>query len=240
MIELNRLTKKYEGIAAVNDVCLKIEKEERVAIVGPSGSGKTTLLRMIAGLEVPDAGEIRINGKNAGIQDKIIIPPHKRGIGMIFQDLALWSHMTVMENLEFGLKCQKVKKAERKAKIERISDMIKINGYLNRYPQYLSGGEKQRAALARTILLEPEILLMDEPFSGLDTVLKNEIQYTILRLVKELKLVMIYVTHDREEALAMADKIVVMVNGSVIQTGNIKELSENPKTDFVEKFMRNI
>ena len=192
MIALNHLTKKYDGIAAVNDVCLEIEKEERVAIIGPSGSGKTTLLRLIAGLETPDAGAININSQVASTSGKIIIPPGKRKLGMIFQDLALWPHMTVIENLEFGLKCQGIMKNRRKEKIESVLTMIRLNGHLNRYPQSLSGGEKQRVALARTIILEPEIMLMDEPLSSLDTVLKNEIMDIILSLVKRLKMVMIY------------------------------------------------
>ena len=238
MIELKNITKAYKGVAAADNVSLKIEPEESVVLAGMSGSGKTTLLRLIAGFEAPDSGEIFINGQSVSKANKIIIPPNRRGIGMIFQDLALWPHITVMENLEFGLKARGLKKAERKRKIEIISDLIKLNGYLNRYPQSLSGGEKQRVALARTLVLEPAIMLMDEPLSKLDTVLKDEFQNLIISLVRTLKLVLVYVTHDRNEALAIADKIVVMSEGAVVQAGAANDLLENPKTDFVRKFMR--
>jgi len=237
MIELKNITKAYKGVA-VDNVSLKIEPEESLVLAGMSGSGKTTLLRLIAGFEAPDSGEIFIRGQRVSETHKIIIPPNRRGIGMIFQDLALWPHLTVMENVEFGLKARGLKKTERKRKIEIISDMIKLNGHLNRYPQSLSGGEKQRVALARTLVLEPAIMLMDEPLSKLDTVLKDEFQDLIISLVRTLKLVLVYVTHDRNEALAIADKIVVMSEGAVVQAGAANDLLENPKTDFVRKFMR--
>lgn len=238
MIELKNITKTYKGVAAVENVSLKIEPEESLVLAGMSGSGKTTLLRLIAGFEAPDSGEIQINGQLVSKPHKIIVPPNRRGIGMIFQDLALWPHLTVLENLEFGLKACGLKKAERKRKIENISDVIKLNGHLNRYPQSLSGGEKQRVALARTLVLEPDIMLMDEPLSNLDTVLKDEFQNLIISLVKRLKLVLFYVTHDRNEAFAIADRIAVMSQGAVVQTGTVNDLLENPKTDFVRKFMR--
>ncbi len=157
---------------------------------------------------------------------------------MIFQDLALWPHMTVQENLEFGLKSQGVKKIERKEKIENVLNMIKLNGHLNRYPNSLSGGEKQRVALARTLILKPEIILMDEPLASLDTVLKDELQDMIIRLVKKLNILLLYVTHNREEAIAIGTNIVVMSDGGIVQSGNINNLMENPKTDFVKKFIR--
>jgi ABC-type Fe3+/spermidine/putrescine transport system ATPase subunit len=238
MIELKNITKKYKNAVAVDNVSLKIEPKESVVFAGMSGSGKTTLLRLIAGFEAPDSGEIQIRGQCASKPHKIIVPPNRRGIGMIFQDLALWPHLSVLENLEFGLKARGLKKTERKQKIEIISDLIKLNGHLSRYPQSLSGGEKQRVALARTLVLEPDIMLMDEPLSNLDTVLKDEFQNLITSLVKRLKLVLLYVTHDRDEALAVADRIAVMSEGSLVQTGTANDLLENPKTDFVKKFMR--
>lgn len=238
MIELKNVTKKYGSITPVDNVSLTIEREEPVAIVGPSGSGKTSLLRLIAGLEEPDSGEIFMDGKKVSSQRRIIIPPDRRRLGMIFQDLALWPHMTVMENLEFGLKSQGIRKAERKKKIENVLSMVKLNGHVDRYPQFLSEGEKQRVALGRTIILEPQIMLMDEPLSSLDPLLKDELQDMIINLVKKLMIVLLYVTHDREEALAMAGKIVVMFKGRIEQAGNIDDLLEKPKTDFVKRFMR--
>jgi len=238
MIELRDLTKKYGPITAVDHVSLKIEREEPVAVVGPSGSGKTTLLRLIAGLEEPDSGEIFIDGQKASSRGRIIIPPNKRGLGMIFQDLALWPHMTVRENLEFGLKSQGLKKNNRKEKIRNVVRTVKLNGHRDRYPQFLSEGEKQRVALARTIVLEPEIMLMDEPLSSLDTLLRDELQDMIIDLVRKLGFVLVYVTHDREEALRVATKIVVMFKGRIEQTGKIDDLLESPKTDFVKRFMK--
>ncbi len=238
MIELKNLTKKYGAITAVNDISLKINREDSIVLAGPSGSGKTTLLRLIAGLETPDAGEIFIHGQKAGIGGKIIIPPNKRKLGMIFQDLALWPHMTVLENLEFGLKSQGVKKTERKEKIENILSIIKLNGHLKRYPHSLSGGEKQRVALARTVVLEPEIILMDEPLASLDTVLKDELQDMIISLVKKLNILLVYVTHNREEALTIAGRIVILSDSRIVQEGSINDLLKNPGTEFVKRFIR--
>jgi len=209
-----------------------------VALVGPSGSGKTTLLRLIAGLESPDSGEIFIDRQQASVGGKIILPPNRRRLGMIFQDMALWPHLTVTENLEFGLKSRGVRKPERNRRIKTVLEMVELNGRLNRHPHSLSGGEKQRVALARTIVPEPEIMLMDEPLSSLDTVLKTELQDMIIRLVRKLRVTLVYVTHDREEALAMAGRIVVMLNGRIVQSGSVSDLSKNPKTEFVKKFIR--
>lgn len=238
MIEFKNLTKKYGSITAVNKVSLKIGRRERVAIVGPSGSGKTTLLRLLAGFEEPDFGEIFIDGQKVSSQGRVITPPDKRRLGMIFQDLALWPHMTVRENLEFGLKSQGLKKAQRIEKIQDVLRIVKLDGHLNRYPQSLSEGEKQRVALARTIVLGPEIMLMDEPLSSLDTLLKEELQEMIVELVRRLNIVLIYVTHDREEAFAVATQIVVMCKGQIEQIGSIEDLSERPKTEFVKRFVR--
>ncbi len=238
MIELKNLTKNYGTTAALDNISLEINSECSVVVAGPSGSGKTTLLRLIAGLETPDAGDIFINGQKASTGGKIIIPPNKRKLGMIFQDLALWPHMTVLENLEFGLKFQGVKKAERKEKIENILSIIKLNGHLKRYPHSLSGGEKQRVALARTVVLEPEIILMDEPLASLDTVLRDELRDMIVSLVKKLNIILVYVTHNREEALAIAGRIVVLSDNCVAQEGSINHLLENPGTEFVRKFIK--
>jgi len=240
MIELQNITKKYNQTTAVKTVSLKIAKGDRVVIVGPSGSGKTTLLRLIAGLEIPDTGELFINGNLASRSGKIITPPHRRKLGMIFQDLALWPHLSVQQNLEFGLKALKVKKAARQDKIADILNLMTLNGYQTRYPNSLSEGEKQRVAIARTIITEPQIMLMDEPLSSLDTVLKNELLEMIIKLVRKLKILLIYVTHDREEALAYDARIVVMFQGSIIQDGDWKALNANPANTFVKKFIRGL
>jgi ABC-type Fe3+/spermidine/putrescine transport system ATPase subunit len=237
MIELQNITKKYDQTTAVKTVSLKIAKGETIIAVGPSGSGKTTLLRIIAGLEAPDRGKLFINGQLASQPGKIIIPPHRRQLGMIFQDLALWPHLSVQQNLEFGLKALKVKKAARQDKIAAILNLMALDGYQTRYPHSLSEGEKQRVAIARTIITEPQIMLMDEPLSSLDTVLKNELLEMIIELVRKLKILLIYVTHDRGETLAFNARIVVMFQGSMIQDGDWKALNANPANTFVKKFV---
>jgi ABC-type Fe3+/spermidine/putrescine transport system ATPase subunit len=240
MIELQNITKKYNQTTAVKTVSLKIAKGETIIAVGPSGSGKTTLLRIIAGLEAPDRGKLFINGQLASQPGKIIIPPHRRQLGMIFQDLALWPHLSVQQNLEFGLKALKVKKAARQDKIAAILNLMALDGYQTRYPHSLSEGEKQRVAIARTIITEPQIMLMDEPLSSLDTVLKNELLEMIIELVRKLKILLIYVTHDRGESLAFNARIVVMFQGSMIQDGDWKALNANPANTFVKKFVRGL
>ena len=200
MIELFTLSKRYGPILAVNQVSLKIEKGECFTLLGPSGCGKTTLLRLIAGFEVPDEGKIFIEGREVS-NPKKVEHPSNRHVGMIFQDLALWPHMTVKENIAFGLKGNKMRREDRERKIKKILSTINLEGHLNRYPHQLSGGEKQRLAIARALSLKPHILLLDEPLASLDPLLSKELQKTILNLQKELQITLIYVTHDQRKAL---------------------------------------
>ena len=236
-IELRNITKRFNEVTALDGVSIEIKAGECFALLGPSGCGKTTLLRLIAGLDEPDEGEIHINGiKVSG--PKNTAPPHLRKIGMVFQDLALWPHMTVKENIAFCLKGGKLDKEEIRKKINDILDMVSLNGQRVYHPHKLSGGERQRVALARALVSEPRILLMDEPLSSLDPLLKRE----ILELIKDLRdknnTTMIYVTHDHNEAHALADRIAVMNRGRVEQTGVIEELQRESANEFVTEFLR--
>lgn len=240
MIEIDGLWKRFDGVPAVADITLRIARREATVIAGPSGSGKTTLLRLIAGLETPDAGEIRIAGRSASREGRVVLPPDRRRLGMVFQDLALWPHMTVMENLAYGLKARGVLKAARREKIEAVCRRMGLNGHLKRYPSSLSGGEKQRAALARAIVTEPEILLMDEPLTSLDPVRKDELLEMIVGLTGERDMTLVYVTHDREEILRLNGNTVVMAEGRIIRRGSCRELMENPGGELVRKFLGGI
>jgi ABC-type sugar transport system ATPase subunit len=237
LIELKNIIKSFARIVAVEDVSFKVEKGEHLAILGPSGCGKTTLLRLIAGLEVPDSGEILIDGKVVSTPYRMVAP-NKRKIGMVFQDLALWPHMKVRENIGFGLESQGLSKRQREAKIKEVLSLVSLTRHIDCYPSSLSGGEQQRVALARALVLEPKILLMDEPLSDLDLRLKEELQKVIVKLQQRLRVTTIYVTHNQEEAFSMADRIVVMSKGKIEQIGTTEDLYNNPQTDFVKRFMR--
>lgn len=236
-IELRNITKRFGDIMALDRVSLKIAAGECFALLGPSGCGKTTLLRLVAGLDEPDYGEITINNKKV-CGPKNIIPPHKRSVGMVFQDLALWPHMTVKENIAFGLKGQKLKRGEIEEKAEDVLKTVSLNGQIGYHPHMLSGGERQRVALARAIVLRPEILLMDEPLSSLDPFLKEEIQELIIQVKERFNTTLVYVTHDQVEAVSLADRIAVMKDGMIEQIGTKEELEREPKTEFVKRFLR--
>lgn len=240
MIEIDGLWKRFDGVPVVADVQLVIPEREATVIAGPSGSGKTTLLRMIAGLETPDSGEIRIGGESASREGRVILPPDRRRLGMVFQDLALWPHMTVMENLEYGLKGRGAAKAERREKIEALCRWMGLDGKLKRYPASLSGGEKQRVALARAVLPAPDILLMDEPLTSLDPLRKDELLEMIVGLVGERNITLVYVTHDRDEILRLNGNTVVMSEGRVVRRGSCRELMEHPGGELVVKLLRGI
>ena len=214
MIEVKNVFKKYREIDALKDVSFKVNKNILLTILGPSGSGKTTLLRLIAGLESPDKGKILLDGKIVSTPSKIVLP-YKRKISMIFQNLSLWPHMTVEQHLNFVLKDSK--------KIENMLDKVKLTGFKKRYPHQLSGGEKQRLAIARALITEPSYLLMDEPFSHLDFSLKKAMISLLLNLRKDLKRTIIYVTHNLDEVMALADKIIVMDKGKIIFQSNKEE-----------------
>lgn len=234
-IKLNNITKRFEnGVLAIDGIDIKINKGEFIALLGPSGCGKSTTLMMLAGLYVPTTGEIRFG-------DKLVnnLEPKDRNIGMVFQSYALYPHMTIKDNIAFPLKQQKVPKKERYERAREIAKIVKIEDLLDRKPNQLSGGQQQRVAMARAIVKNPDVLLLDEPMSNLDTRLKIEVREEIRRIQKKLNLTAIIVTHDQEEAMATADRIALLDNGRIQQFGTPDELFNNPKNMFVAHFMGN-
>ena len=232
-LSVKNIVKKFDTQTALNNVNVDIEKGELVSILGPSGCGKTTLLRIIAGLETPDMGQVFIDGK-----DCTQLPPSKRNFGIVFQSYALFPHMTVEHNLMFGLNQQKhLSKAERKERTKEVLDMVDLYEHRKKYPAQLSGGQQQRIALARAISLKPAFLLLDEPLSALDAKVRVKLRAEIRRIQKKLGITTILVTHDQEEALTMADKIVVMNNAVIEQVGTPKEIYNVPKTAFTANFI---
>ena len=236
-VELKDITKYFGDVRALHRISFEIKKGECLGLLGPSGCGKTTLLRLIAGFEEPDSGEIIIDNQIV-CGPKNIVPPQKRNLGMVFQDLALWPHMTVMENIAFGLKGRKLKKADVDERLDEVLTTVSLNGQRVNYPHMLSGGEKQRAALARAIVLRPRILLLDEPLSNLDPLLKEDIKELILKVKQNFNTTLVYVTHDQNEAADIADRIVVMKDGGIEQTGTKEEIYSNPETEFVKRFIK--
>ncbi len=232
-LSVKNIVKKFDTQTALNNVSVDIEKGELVSILGPSGCGKTTLLRIIAGLETPNMGQVFIDGK-----DCTHLPPSKRNFGIVFQSYALFPHMTVEQNLLFGLNQQKhLSKDERKIRAREVLEMVDLYEHRNKYPTQLSGGQQQRIALARAISLKPAFLLLDEPLSALDAKVRVKLRAEIRRIQKKLGITTILVTHDQEEALTMADKIVVMNNAVVEQVGTPKEIYSSPKTAFTANFI---
>jgi putative spermidine/putrescine transport system ATP-binding protein len=231
-VRLIGATKRFGSVVAVDDVDLTINPGEFVALLGPSGSGKTTTLRMIAGFVQPDTGEIRIGGSRYNN-----VPPHKRNLGMVFQRYELFPHMTVADNVAYGLKMRKQPRAERDRRSAEALDLVRLPGYGSRYPKQLSGGQQQRVALARAIVIDPLVLLLDEPLGALDKKLREEMQIELKALQRRLGVTTIFVTHDQEEALTMADRIAVMNHGRIEQVGTPAEIYETPRTRFVADFI---
>lgn len=229
---LNALQKNYGGVSAVADVSLDIQRGEFLTLLGPSGSGKTTTLMMIAGFEDPTAGDITIDGKSV-----VGLPPYRRNIGVVFQNYALFPHLTVAENIGFPLKQRGVPKPEREKLVGQTLELVHLPGYGDRYPQQLSGGQQQRVALARAIVFKPQLLLMDEPLSALDKKLRENLQLEIRRLHADLGITFILVTHDQEEALTMSNRIAVMNDGEVVQVGRPEDLYDRPSNRFVAGFI---
>jgi len=215
-LRLTGMTRRHGSRSVVDDVSLDVAFGEVVVILGPSGSGKTTLLRLIAGLDVPDHGEIWLDGRRVTERDRRLVPPHQRRIGFVFQDLALWPHLTVRENLGFVVGSAGVAKAGRDERIRHTLALVRIDALANRYPHEISGGEQQRAALARALVGEPRLLLLDEPFSSLDAELRATLRGELDGLQRALRLTTVYVTHDREDARALADRIVEMRHGRIV------------------------
>jgi iron(III) transport system ATP-binding protein len=214
-ISLANVTKRFGSHAALDNVSLAVAPGKAAVILGPSGCGKTTLLRVIAGLEVPDVGQVVLNGVTVSAAGRTIVPPHQRRLGFVFQDLALWPHLTVREILDFVLGSMHMSRGERSRRTRAVLALVRIEQFATRYPHQLSGGEQQRVALARAIVGEPRILLLDEPLSSLDPDLRAELRSELARLQHTLALTMVYVTHDREDAAALADHVVEMRAGRI-------------------------
>ncbi|OQY29275.1 MAG: iron ABC transporter ATP-binding protein [Candidatus Cloacimonetes bacterium 4572_55] len=226
IVKMDHIFKSYDKIPAVNGISLHIEKGERVVILGPSGCGKTTLLRMIAGFVSPDKGTIEIDGLVVAKNGRSLVEPENRKIGMVFQDLALWPHKSVHGNLEFGLRAKKIPKNERNKRIDEMLVKTQMIPFKNNFPGELSGGQQQRIALARALIMEPKILLMDEPLSNLDIDLNLLLRKEVLELQEELGITMLYVTHDRDEAFSLATRVVVMQHGNIQKIGNADEVTK--------------
>lgn len=231
-LELRNLTKKFGDFTAVDNISLSVKDGEMVALLGGSGCGKTTTLRMIAGFIDDYEGSILVDGREINP-----IPAHKRNMGVFFQNYALFPHMNTFDNVAFGLKMQKLPKNTIKEKVEKILELVKMTGMEDRYPRELSGGQQQRVALARSLVTEPTVLLLDEPLSNLDAKLRMEMQIEIKRIQRELKITTIIVTHDQEEAVSLADRVIVMNAGEILQVGKPKEVFDRPESLFVADFM---
>jgi iron(III) transport system ATP-binding protein len=236
IVSLRGLTKRFAGAAAVDQLDLEIGGGEFVSLLGPSGCGKTTTLRLLAGFLQPDAGEIRVDGK-AISSASLLVPPERRNMSMIFQSYAVWPHMTVAQNVAYGLKFKKLAKQEIDAKVTKVLGVVHLAELKDRYSAELSGGQQQRVALARALVIEPQILLMDEPLSNLDANLREEMRFEIRRLHEEFKITTVYVTHDQAEAMATSDRIAVLDRGRLVQVGGPAEIFDRPKTRFVAEFV---
>src|SRR5690242_10798630 len=231
-IHVFSLRKRYGDVTALDSVDLKIRAGEFFTLLGPSGSGKTTLLRLIAGFEHPDGGRLELGGR-----DVTSVPPYARNVNTVFQDYALFPHMTVAQNIEYGLRVKRVPRAERREKAGQALEMVRLGGLGDRKPAQLSGGQRQRVALARAIVNQPELLLLDEPLGALDLKLRQEMQLELQHVQREVGITFVYVTHDQEEALSMSDRIAVLHQGQIEQVGAPLEVYERPATAFVAGFI---
>jgi spermidine/putrescine ABC transporter ATP-binding subunit len=231
-VKLENVYKRFGSVVAVDNVCLDILEGEFFTILGPSGCGKTTTLRIIAGLERVDSGRVLFDDV-----DVTNTPPYLRGTGMVFQNYALWPHMTVFDNVAFGLKIRKVGKDEIRRRVKEVLELVKLSGLEDRYPHQLSGGQQQRVALARALVIEPKVLLLDEPLSNLDAKLRVEMRGELKSLQRRLKITTIYVTHDQDEALTLSDRIAIMNNGRILQVSTPIDIYNKPRDLFVASFI---
>jgi ABC-type Fe3+/spermidine/putrescine transport system ATPase subunit len=239
-IEIRNLVVDYGEVRAVNDVSLTVGRGELVTLLGPSGCGKTTTLRAVAGLEDPTGGSIRLNGVAVySAADRRNTPAEKRGVSMVFQSYAIWPHMTVFENVAYGLRVRKMPAAEIASNVARVLDLVQMRDYADRPSSKLSGGQQQRVAVARAIAFSPEVLLFDEPLSNLDAKLRVTMRVELRELQKRLGITALYVTHDQEEALAISDRVIVMNAGRIEQIGTPEEIYRHPRTLFVADFVGN-
>src|SRR5437763_6793599 len=236
VVELEALTKRFGDAAALDGLTLTIAHGSLVCLLGPSGCGKTTTLRLVAGFIDPDLGTIRVGGRTVSEPGRSL-PPERRRMSMIFQSYALWPHMTIADNVGYGLKLRRLDCAERERRVAAILDVAHLSELAERYPHELSGGQQQRAALARALVVEPETLLLDEPLSNLDANLREEMRFEIRRLHDTYKYTTIYVTHDQAEAMTTADTIVVMNRGRVEQVGSPEDIYQRPGSEFVARFI---
>jgi sulfate/thiosulfate transport system ATP-binding protein len=232
MIRASHVTKTFGSFTALQDVSVDIPTGSLTALLGPSGGGKSTLLRVIAGLERPDTGVIEIGGR-----DSTHVPPQRRDVGFVFQHYAAFKHMTVFSNVAFGLKIRKTPKDTIRRRVQELLELVHLEQYAHRYPAQLSGGQRQRMALARALAVEPTVLLLDEPFGALDAQVRKELRAWLRRLHDEIHVTTVFVTHDQEEAMEVADSIVVMADGEVQQVGSPEDLYERPASDFVMSFL---
>jgi len=232
VISVESVSKRYGDFAALDDVSLDVESGSLTALLGPSGSGKSTLLRVIAGLEVPDSGAVLLDGR-----DVTGVPPQGRGVGFVFQHYAAFKHMTIRDNVAFGLTIRRRPKDEVAATVDRLLDVVGLAGFQRRYPSQLSGGQRQRMALARALAVEPKVLLLDEPFGALDRNVRSELRAWLRRLHDEVHVTTVLVTHDQEEAMELADTIVLLNAGRIEQRGAPRELYDQPASDFVMGFL---
>src|SRR5437868_1922999 len=236
VVERESLTKRLGEAAALDGLTLTIQHGTLVCLLGPSGCGKTTTLRLVAGFIDPDQGTIRVGGRTVS-QPGRSLPPERRRMSMIFQSYALWPHMTIAGNVEYGLKLRRMDRAERERRVNSILDVAHLTELAERYPHELSGGQQQRAALARALVVEPETLLLDEPLSNLDANLREEMRFEVRRLHDEYRYTTIYVTHDQSEAMTTADVIAVMNAGRIEQAGSPEEIYDRPRSEFVARFI---
>jgi sulfate/thiosulfate transport system ATP-binding protein len=231
-IRVNGVTKRFGDFVALDDVSVEIPSGSLTALLGPSGGGKSTLLRIIAGLESPDEGTVEIGGT-----DSTTLPPQRRNVGFVFQHYAAFKHLTVFRNVAFGLEIRKESKARIKERVRELLELVHLEQFADRYPQQLSGGQRQRMALARALAVEPEVMLLDEPFGALDAKVRKELRDWLRRLHDEVHVTTVFVTHDQEEAMEVADEIVVINDGVVEQIGRPDELYDEPANDFVMGFL---
>ena len=232
LIDLKNICKEYDGVKVLKDINLYIRKKEFVTLLGPSGCGKTTTLRIIGGFETPSSGELLFEGKEISH-----IPPYKRRVNTVFQKYALFPHLNVFDNIAFGLKLKKLPKAEIARRVDAMLDLVNLQGYGKRHVDALSGGQQQRVAIARSLVNEPEVLLLDEPLGALDLKLRKEMQLELKSMQQRLGITFLYVTHDQEEALTMSDTIVVMRDGNILQIGDPKRIYDEPANAFVADFI---
>jgi len=231
-IEARDVTKRFGSFTALDDVSVEVPGGSLVALLGPSGSGKSTLLRVIAGLERPDSGTVLLDGVEV-----TSVPTQRRGVGFVFQHYAAFKHMTVRENVAFGLKLRRLPRQEVRRRVDELLELVQLVGLADRYPAQLSGGQRQRMALARALAVEPKVLLLDEPFGALDARVRAELRAWLRRLHDEMHVTSVFVTHDQEEAMELADRIVLMNHGRIEQVGDPRHLYERPANDFVMRFV---